>query len=209
MAAPFTHLVLAQRYLAQYPSNFIISEFLIGTSFPDIRYLGVIDRSQTHKDSLHIDDVHHASTSFAAGMYLHALVDHLRSQAFGESKIFEHCPDTKIGVRALKLIEDEYLYNQLQNTTAITEAFEAVLPEELVFGIATQDIIRWHSILQRYLTEGHQISGQRNFMESISLPLKMIQEIEATAINLKANTEIQTIIKTVYEDFSFEIKQAP
>lgn len=44
MAAPLTHLVLAERIFQKHFSDQHRKVFLQGTSFPDIRYLGVIDR---------------------------------------------------------------------------------------------------------------------------------------------------------------------
>ena len=49
MAAPIAHIFCALFLLN---NNIIdvdnIQEFIIGTSFPDIRYLGVIERDTTH-----------------------------------------------------------------------------------------------------------------------------------------------------------------
>ena len=52
MAAPITHIVLASKVYDQFFSNFSKKDFLIGTSFPDIRYLKVIDRNTTHFNGL-------------------------------------------------------------------------------------------------------------------------------------------------------------
>ncbi|HPR92239.1 MAG TPA: hypothetical protein PLR64_03240, partial [Candidatus Dojkabacteria bacterium] len=48
MAAPITHIVLSEKVLKKFFPRTEKKKFLIGTSLPDIRYLGVVDRNATH-----------------------------------------------------------------------------------------------------------------------------------------------------------------
>lgn len=47
MAAPITHVALTEKIFNNIFHNYDKKEFIIGTSFPDIRYLGTIDREKT------------------------------------------------------------------------------------------------------------------------------------------------------------------
>jgi hypothetical protein len=48
MAAPITHIALAEKLYGQYFSDKNKQDFFVGTSLADIRYLGTIERDKTH-----------------------------------------------------------------------------------------------------------------------------------------------------------------
>jgi len=75
MPNQITHIVLTSKVFDQTFVKFNKSEFYIGTIFPDIRYLGVIDRAKTHFADVTLDSVLGAKTSFLAGLLFHNLVD--------------------------------------------------------------------------------------------------------------------------------------
>ena len=57
MAAPITHIALTEKIFDKFFKNKTRKDFFIGTSFPDIRYLKVIDRDKTHYDDLSVADL--------------------------------------------------------------------------------------------------------------------------------------------------------
>lgn len=77
MAAPITHLVLAEKIFDEDLSLFDRKEFLLGTLFPDIRYLKTIDHDKTHFNNLKITDLA-GGNSFLAGAKFHSIVDDAR-----------------------------------------------------------------------------------------------------------------------------------
>lgn len=72
MAAPITHIVLADKVWAQFLSSFNKNDFFIGTSFPDIRYLKVINREKTHFKNQSINDIK-SDDSIIAGIKFHSI----------------------------------------------------------------------------------------------------------------------------------------
>ena len=79
MPAPVTHILLALSILPLLPGK-DAQEFLLGTSFPDIRYLGVIDRKKTHDPKPSWQKVMQEKSSFKAGMEFHALADKIHDK---------------------------------------------------------------------------------------------------------------------------------
>lgn len=48
MATPITHIVLTEKVFEKFFKDKTRKDFFIGTSFPDIKYLKVIDRDKSH-----------------------------------------------------------------------------------------------------------------------------------------------------------------
>ena len=80
MAGPIGHIVLALSLLNGPLADKDRAAFMLGTTFPDIRYLGVIERGKTHNNHATWQNVQTESSSFKAGMDFHALVDRGREQ---------------------------------------------------------------------------------------------------------------------------------
>ena len=79
MAAPITHIVLTDKIFQNHFKDKNKADFYTGTVFPDIRYLGVIDRNKTHFKNLKISDVK-KETSFWAGFKFHSFLDEAREK---------------------------------------------------------------------------------------------------------------------------------
>lgn len=79
MAAPITHVVLTAKIFDNFFQDKVKKDFFIGTLFPDIRYLKVIDRDQTHFSNLSISDLK-TEDSFLAGMKFHSMIDVVREK---------------------------------------------------------------------------------------------------------------------------------
>lgn len=63
MAAPIAHIFCALALLQQGKIKVADKQsFILGTSFPDIRYLEVIKRDQTHEKNVNWNDVINAPT---------------------------------------------------------------------------------------------------------------------------------------------------
>ncbi len=84
MAAPVVHIVLAIAFLSGPAQNVRVNEkeFILGTSFSDIRYIARgVKREVTHIPRVKFKDVYgqlKAGNSFWAGVLFHSLVDEMR-----------------------------------------------------------------------------------------------------------------------------------
>ncbi len=118
---------------------------MIGTLFPDIRYLGVIKRTQTHEKGVTIPKLLEKQSEFNKGKRLHAFVDKAREHLVIKWKIYqklEHIPGQKKAT-FLKLLEDEILFNN-QDWKDVRRYLDYLHPEEKSFGIKDDDLRRWH-----------------------------------------------------------------
>src|SRR5581483_3187092 len=135
MAAPITHIMLALQILSLLPTHFDYKEFLVGTSFPDIRYAAKLDRKLTHIEPVSWTDVLQAETAFHAGMLFHNLVDILRVKYF-ESHFYNRIDAQKYSPSfikffplAMKKAEDEILYSLANDWHEIISFFDSVYAE--------------------------------------------------------------------------------
>ncbi|MBX9696787.1 MAG: hypothetical protein K2X98_03790, partial [Alphaproteobacteria bacterium] len=132
------------------------SLFLKGTLFPDIRYLGVIHRAETHKKHAALSHVQKLfkTDPFVSGMLFHSYLDEERAKFVEAYKISRHLRTIPKNVRDtfLKFLEDELL---AEKTKVIGILFDlnTVDPKELTFGIEPHDVKRWHRSLQMYLAQ--------------------------------------------------------
>jgi|SRR5581483_6677611 len=150
MAAPIAHIFLAVQMLAGlFYGLFDEKEFIIGTSFPDIRYLKVISREETHATNITLHDIMQEKDSFKAGMLFHAFVDEQREKYIVEQGFYEKLSDFKFVTQSLKFAEDEIL-RSLFDAAAYCAYFNIILKQEKAYNIAVKDIKRWHMFLKEY-----------------------------------------------------------
>ncbi len=152
-AAPLTHLVIAEEYLAHHP-EMERKAFLVGTVFPDIRYLGNVTRSETHEFGLTLTDISECASSFRAGMKLHSFVDEIRENLVTQWKIYDILKDVegKHHATLLKLIEDEILYDRV-DVSDFLPLFYQIDENETEFGITSPQAQKWHLFVVGYLNQ--------------------------------------------------------
>lgn len=166
MAAPIAHIFCA---LALITSGTIqvddMRAFIIGTSFPDIRYLGVVERETTHVHNVTWNDVLNAPTSFLQGLLLHSLLDEKRESFVEEHELYAALNTKKFSTQVLKLYEDMQLYSRVDDWPQIITYFDTILPEEQTYGITTKDIEIWHALLQTYCAQQPTIEAIEFFLQ--------------------------------------------
>lgn len=151
MAAPVTHIVFADAFLKTAP-HFSRSEFIIGTSFPDIRHLGSLTREQTHSAPVSISSVLEESDSFIAGMKFHNYIDHMRSSYWKQASISTSLPESSHLQQVLKLHEDIRLYGRSSDWSLIAAYFQSATIDSSALGITDEELHRWHRMLVCYIS---------------------------------------------------------
>src|SRR3989344_5867553 len=106
---------------------------MIGTSFPDIRYLGVIDRDKTHFDISKLGDLDNLP-DFIAGMKLHSLVDVVREKYMNDKGLYSLFPESKFLSQGVKMLEDNVLMSKFDDWNRVAGYFDEVVSEEREFG---------------------------------------------------------------------------
>lgn len=159
MAGPVTHIIFALQILHLLPGNIDKQEFIVGTSFPDIRYMAQLRREQTHIEPISWNDVVNEPSSFRAGMLFHNLVDEVRIKHFEHSFYNRNNTNTlpglykKLFCLMLKTAEDSFLYNYSNKWHELTSYFDIIYQEELDFGVPKTVVRTWHTMIQEYIAQ--------------------------------------------------------
>ena len=148
-AAPATHLLFAQRWL-EHDTTSERDTLIVGTFFPDIRYLGTIPRKATHEKGLTIKKIKETTSAFKKGMRLHAYLDEEREFFIEVCSIFDHLKAIPKNVRVLflKVLEDEILWDQIDSQAAL-RSLSTVYPEQLEL-VDEETATAWHASLRDY-----------------------------------------------------------
>ncbi len=155
-AGPVMHVALGQRWLAIYAPQYTEEEkklFLLGTVFPDIRYLGVIKRSQSHFDGVTLEKVAQTTSPFQRGVLFHSFVDEYRDKYVRQKGIEKKIKEVPRSLQGtfLKLIEDQIIHEK--NDWAQFRLYLATIPEdEKAYGIDAQSLTQWHTGLTFYFS---------------------------------------------------------
>jgi len=200
MAAPITHIALTEKIFDKFFKDKIRKDFFIGTSFPDIRYLKVIDRDKTHYESLSVDDLGN-DESFSAGVKFHSILDHAREKYIVENGTYSLCPDSKYITQSLKILEDELFYQHVKDWAIYTGYLNEILQAERDYKIAEKDLKKWHSILQQYFQSPINERVIMKFTRGVGFPEKVVQEINENITIMRANKKIIKILKNLYKNF--------
>ncbi len=155
-AGPVMHIALGQRWLAIYAPNYTEEEkklFLLGTVFPDIRYLGVIKRSQSHFNGVTLEKVIQTTSPFQQGVLFHSFVDEYREKYVRQKGIEKKITEVPRALQGtfLKLIEDQIIHEK--NDWTQFQLYLTTIPdEEKAYGIDTQSLTQWHTGLTFYFS---------------------------------------------------------
>jgi hypothetical protein len=199
MAAAITHIVFADKVLKDLP-NVSRKEFFIGTSFPDIRYIRVIEREKTHVPNLSIENIKAESNSFRAGFLLHSLLDKLREEYLDKNGLYELIPKTGLTVQALKLFEDQVLRDKVSDWNTVADSMNDILPEETEFGILGENISKWHNILKDYVMQKPSPESRAPLFKELYFTEEQAAKIEETIKEMETNQALITLIENLYRD---------
>ncbi len=206
MAAPITHIVLANKIFSKEFSNLSKEKFFVGTSFPDIRYLGLIERKETHYINLTLEEIKNVTNDAIAGMMFHSLVDEVREKFMEETGIYKVIAKNGISIQSLKLFEDEILYGQIKDWESVAAYFNSILPEESAYPISEDGITRWHNVLKTYFTEGPDKESRKLLFKEINFSDENVSKLEENIADMKQNSKIIEIVNNFYNKFGEEIK---
>lgn len=169
-AGPVMHVVLAQKYfgtLSQAPEPKAQELFLIGTLFPDIRYLGVIKRDQTHFDVKNLAAIQEESGSFRQGMLFHNWVDKFRQTHIRQCQIKRKLDAIPRGLQDvfLKFVEDEIL--KAQYDVGVMRMIMTTIPDEAkAYNIEQSSLTQWHTLLALYFSfQPSTLLSQADFID--------------------------------------------
>jgi hypothetical protein len=180
MPAPLIHVALAIIAIQGPFLGVDKKSFIIGTCFPDIRYLNVIKREKTHTKNVSWDQLVQEKNHFKRGCLFHSFVDQLFDDFMIKHNIYEKLPKSQFTTQSFKLFADKVLYKQMeQQLPNIIGYLDDVISEELLFKIKKKDIIKWHSFLKKYFSVQYQCSFSSLAKEYSILPDSSINGIDS------------------------------
>jgi hypothetical protein len=152
-ASSLFHAMIAEKWIKAF-ENFNEEEtraFMIGTLFPDIRYLAGLPRSKTHLYHLSLEQIRAIKDPFLKGMRVHAFVDETREGYLKNNPIWDELRGYPgDAILFLKILEDELLYTTRERNTSsyISTYLQTVEQSELDFGIPLPLVREWHECLK-------------------------------------------------------------
>lgn len=200
MAGPIGHIVLTAKIFDTFFGHLSKKDFFIGTCFPDIRYLRVIEREKTHFNRVSLHKIQNKS-SFMAGVQFHSLVDDVREKYMDIHSIYSLLPKSNYITQAVKIYEDELYSSSINDWNEYRDYLNEILPEQLNFGIQREAIHRWHSLLQQYFAHGSNRSSVQLLCAEFGFPDEVVTEIFNSIAVIKSNEDVQHIIHSFYENF--------
>jgi hypothetical protein len=200
MAAPITHIALTEKIFDKFFKNKKKKDFFIGTLFPDIQYLKVIDRNKTHYNNLVLNDLE-KDNSFLTGVKFHSILDIAREKFIVANNVYSLCPESKYITQSLKLLEDEIFYQHIEDWNEYIDYLNEILPDEINFGVAKSDIKKWHLLLQQYFLKQPNKRSITDFILGIDFSQEAADKINIDIEKMRANKKIINIIKNLYKNF--------
>jgi len=194
MAAPITHIALTEKIFDKFFNNKTRKNFFVGSLFPDIRYLKVVDREKTHFDNLTVADIE-KDDSFLAGVKFHSILDIAREKFIVANDIYSLCPKSKYITESLKILEDEIFYQHVKNWSEYIEYLNEILPNETDFGVDEKDVQKWHSLLQQYFQKQPNEQAVTDFTIGIGFSDDVAREINENIAVMCANKKFINILK--------------
>jgi hypothetical protein len=153
-AASFTHLFIAEQFLkaSAFTTQLQERDFYLGNVFPDIQYLGGVERNQTHEFGLSMQDILESPTPFKAGTRLHSFVDEQRENLVLKWNIYDLLDRIEPRDRCsfLKLIESEILYDQT-DPLRFVPYFQEIIEEETRIGLPLATHQKSHDFVVEHL----------------------------------------------------------
>ena len=155
-AGPIMHAYLGLRWIETNGTEFDSDEkraFILGTLFPDIRYLADIPREKTHFDVKTLAQVRKGKNAFEQGMRFHSYVDHKRTQYYHTHKIYAESRKLPKKHREIfiKLVEDQITYkmNAKEEWDTIKSYLSEIIKEEENW-VDRATLTKWHLGLTFY-----------------------------------------------------------
>lgn len=201
MASQISHIPYSKKVKDLFLFDQIIDEkkFFVGTVFPDIRYLGVIDRDKSHHENPTVEGLRSIKGDFQKGMYAHALVDIKREKLISNLGIYDLVEENKYSVYAMKFIEDEFTYNLIKDWDKYKDYLNTVLDEEKEL-VSEKEAERWHSIIRNYFSQSPSEASILAFVrDRLNFEQEVVDQVLLASKKIKSNPKAMDIIRLTYD----------
>ncbi|MCX6811158.1 MAG: hypothetical protein NT039_00475 [Candidatus Berkelbacteria bacterium] len=206
MAATITHFVLADKVFDEFFGHLQKDEFFIGNIFSDIRYIGVIKREKTHSDNAGLKNII-KEDSFNAGMKFHQLTDRVEARFAKDNGVYSLFPHLEHATQSLKLFSDDILYPKVKNWQEYASFFTKILPGEQKFGIADKDILKWHQMVKKYISQKPNQKTRTELIKETIMPFEGAPIVNYNIDKIRKDGKMEKIIFDFYNNFEILLQQ--
>lgn len=193
MAGEVGHVVYGARLLYFLKDEVEDPIYWAGTLFPDIRHFGIVSRKRTHFSDVTLQTLV-AKNNFLTGMRVHAWIDATRERFLREQHIKETLPWHPFVPHALKLVEDEMLYDSFDDWNLVHRVLNQVYDEELEYITEREPVQRWHTILQTYFKHKPNDASRKQLSLDIGLSDASANEVNSVVQKLKDDKKTEKLV---------------
>ncbi len=198
MPGPVTHIALTEKIFDRCFSGKVRKDFYIGTLFPDIRYLGFIDRSMTHYTDLTMAGIQ-SEDSFLAGLKFHSLVDITwRKYHPGNGLYASYSIPPNAGF-VVKMAEDSFFYNYVDDWQAIIKFLDDILQHEKAFGMPVYILRTWHTLLQQYFKKQPGSSVIKSIAGGAGISKDLVEQTENLLPAMQKDQKVSKTLQNLFE----------
>lgn len=199
MSAPLSHIVFANKLFKKIKPISDLQVFYIGVCFPDIRYLGIIDKDKTHWKITNLNELNQG-TDFERGIKCHILVDLIRASYMKKANIKSIAPDSEFSSMVIKFHEDQIRAKDF-SAQEIAEHLNKIVEDEYSFNINENDLKKWHELIRKYLLSNYDEQSILNLTNQFIRSEHISSEVKRILPLIKKNSEIIAILEDFYKNF--------
>lgn len=200
MATPITHFILSEKIFEKKFKLYNKKDFLLWTILPDIRYLGVIKREESHFIYHSLEDIQKIKTSSSAWIRFHSLLDIKREENIIKKWIYNLIWKDFYTITALKLLEDTILYNKL-NIAEYLNYFDIWFNEKVELNIKNEEINKWNIWIKKYFSSKPSNESIKEFSKFINLNTETADKIINRLCDLKNERFLIEYTEDLYDNF--------
>lgn len=201
MASQISHVVYGRKIFSRYKDNNLSwPEFLVGTVFPDIRYIAKIDRKITHDFDVS-EEIAPNSSSFKVGMYVHSYVDEKREGILKKKGVYDlGLAKNWLFPTALKLAEDEIMYSKYHNWNEAVDALDTYYNEEYEYIPNKRIVEKWHNLNKRLFEAKPDAEAWREMILKMGFEKDVPVEVMEQIGLIRNNNKIISILSEIYKE---------
>lgn len=193
MPGLITHLACAEKYLRQNPKK-DYKKFILGTVFPDIKYLAKLNREETHKRykaTLNLSRF----DSFKSGWKFHIYIDSQWNKIVRNNALFEdyYKKDKVLSSVAAKFIADRADKKNLPDLARLLEVLKNP-GRGTALGVSGEQIKLYYSVSADYLAT----LNVRNYLKFV-FPKDSVKVLLEKMAELKKDKQLVLFLEKISE----------
>ncbi len=199
MASEISHVVYAARVLTNLGNQVREPDYWVGTLFPNIYQLGIKARHRLHPDKVSLYSLV-AENDFMTGLRVHAWVDITRENYLRNHFWKERLPWNPVVSEALRLLEDDLLYDYFDDWDLVYRLLNKIDNDELNFISVSTVLSNWHKVIQNYIKNHPDDEVREKMLHDKGLTKAMAKETVSYVRKLRDLPAAQQLLEGFWVD---------